>query len=355
MREKKMTSLDRVLTSMCHKEPDRVPFFLLLTMHGAAEMGMSIKEYFSRAENVVEGQIRLREKYRHDCLYVFFYGPLEFEAWGGEVIFRDDGPPNSGEPFIRKPEEIKNLRPPDIKNTPCLTKVLDSVRMLKERAGDDAPILGVVISPFSMPVMQMGFDNYLDLIYERPELFEQLMKINEEFCVEWANMQIAAGATAICYFDPVSSPTIIPRDLFLKTGFKVASRTIGRIKSATGIHLASGRSLPILNYITLTGTEIIGISADDDLRLVKEFCRGKLTILGNLNGIEMRRWTREKAEASVKEAIAMAGRGGDFILSDNHGEIPFQVPDSVLMAISEAVHKWGNYPLEWTDGYERKY
>ncbi len=85
----KMTSLQRVLTTLGHQEPDRVPLFLLLTMHGAKELGVSIKDYFSRAENVVEGQLRLREKYRHDCYYPFFYGSLETEAWGGEVIYID--------------------------------------------------------------------------------------------------------------------------------------------------------------------------------------------------------------------------------------------------------------------------
>jgi uroporphyrinogen decarboxylase len=71
--------------------------------------------------------------------------------------------------------------------------------------------------------------------------------------------------------------------------------------------------------------------------------------LGNLNGIEMRRWTEQQAEEEVKKAIARGAPGGGFILADNHGEIPFQVPDEVLLAISEAVHTWGAYPLKWTN------
>ena len=43
-----ITSLQRVLTTLGHQEPDRVPLFLLPTMHGARELGLSIKEYFSR-------------------------------------------------------------------------------------------------------------------------------------------------------------------------------------------------------------------------------------------------------------------------------------------------------------------
>jgi len=44
---------------------------------------------------------------------------------------------------------------------------------------------------------------------------------------------------------------------------------------------------------------------------------------------------------------------GGFILSDNHGEIPWQVPEEALLAVSEAVHTWGNYPLDWVKDYGR--
>ena len=89
-----------------------------------------------------------------------------------------------------------------------------TLRGLKQRVGDSVPIIGVAISPFSLPVMQMGFDRYIELIYEQPGRFERLMQANIEFCVNWSNAQLAAGATAICYFDPVSSTTSIPRAPF---------------------------------------------------------------------------------------------------------------------------------------------
>jgi uroporphyrinogen decarboxylase len=115
------------------------------------------------------------------------------------------------------------------------------------------------------------------------------------------------------------------------------------------VHLASGRSLPVINDIAETGVIAIGTSSLEDLAEVKRACRGRLTVVGNLNGVEMRRWTPSEAEGAVKDAIARAGHGGGFILSDNHGEIPWQVPDSVLFAMANAARKWGKYPLEWTE------
>jgi uroporphyrinogen decarboxylase len=343
-----MTSLERVLTTLGHKEPDRVPLFLLVTMHGAKELGMGLQEYFSSGEHVAEGQLRLREKFGHDCLYSILYAALEVEAWGGEVIFRDDGPANAGEPLILDVEQIRSLEPPDVATSPVLGRALRATEILKERSRD-VPIIGVVMSPFSLPVMQLGFEAYLDLMLERRDLFDRLMAVNEEFCVAWANAQLAAGATAIGYFDPVSSTTVVTPQAYLETGFKVAQRTLARIKGPTATHFASGRCAGIVTDVAQTGTAIIGVSAEEDLAALKSAAAGKLTLLGNLSSVTMRRWTAEQAQAEVKAAIAAAAPGGGFILSDNHGEIPFQVPDEVLHAIAEAARRWGRYPIDWTD------
>jgi uroporphyrinogen decarboxylase len=342
-----MTSMQRVLTTLGQQEPDRVPLFLLTTLHGAKELGLSIRDYYSRAENVVEGQMRLLAKYQGDCLYPFYYAAIEIEAFGGETLFIDDGPPNSGAPVIRGNEDIDRLSPPRLADSPGLLRGLETIRQLKECVGDTVPIVGAVISPFSLPIMQMGFAAYLDLIYEQPERFARLMAVNQAFCVEWANAQLAAGATAIGYADPLSSTTNVPRDLYLKTGHRLATETLARIKGPVAIHLASGRSLPIVDDIVASGAAMVGVSALEDLAEWKSAARGRITLLGNLNGVEMRRWTPEQVEAEVKQAIAKAGRGGGFVLADNHGEIPWQVPDEVLMAIREATNRWGRYPLDW--------
>jgi len=345
MKIQEMTSMERVLTALSHKEPDRVPLFLLLTMHGAKELGLSIRDYFSKAENVVEGQLRLCKKYRNDCLFPFFYAALEIEAFGGEVIFREDGPPNSGTPFIAEIEDIQHLVAPSVKESKILQRALHAIERLKEQSHNTIPIIGVAISPFSLPVMQLGFDKYLEVMHFHPDLFDKLMRVNQAFCIEWANAQIKAGATAIGYFDPVSSTTIIPREFYQKTGFRIACQTLPKIKGPTATHFASGNCLPIIDYVMQTGTAAVGISALESLSALKQACKNRVTLIGNLNGIEMRKWSADKAFNIVAAAIYEAAGGGGFILSDNHGEIPWQVADETLHSISEAVMRFGPYPI----------
>ena len=342
-----MTSLQRVLTALGHVEPDRVPYFLPVTMHGAAEVGMSLRDYFLSASAVAEGQMRLRAKYRDDVVYPFFYGAVEHEAFGGDVAFYDDGPPNAVGRTIESLDDIRTLVAPEIADSPPLMRVLEAITELRDRVAGEALIVGVVMSPFSLPVMQMGFDAYLALLHEHPAEADHLHRVNEEFTVRWANAQLSAGAHAIGYFDPVSSPTIVPQPVFRRFGLPVMQRTLPRIEGPAAALLASGLSIPLIDDLSTTTAVIVGASSDEDLADAKAAAGSRITVMGNLNGIAMRTWTPAEAEEAVKRAIARAGTGGGFILSDTHGEIPIQVPEDVLLAISAAVEEWGRYPLTW--------
>lgn len=344
-----MSSLERVLATLGHREPDRVPVFLLATMHGARALGLGIREYFARAGNVVRGQLRLRELLGHDCLYAFLHASLELEAWGGETVFRDDGPPNAGQPVVARLDDLARLEPPSVATAACLRPALEAISGLAAAARGEVPVIGVVLSPASLPILQLGFPLYLELLTDpgRRALLDRLLAANERFCADWAGAQVRAGATAICYFDPASSPTVVPPELYRTVGGPSARRVLPRIPAPTATHFASGRCLAILDDVRATGTLAVGVGPDEDLAEVKRAAAGRLGLLGNLNGVAMRRWSASDAEAAVKAAIAAAGAGGGFILSDAHGEIPFQVPEDTLLAIAEAARRWGRYPLAW--------
>ena len=349
-----MTSLQRVLMTLSLKEPDRVPLFLLPTTQGAAEMGVPLKDYFHAPGLMAEAQVRFRERYRNDCLYGFTYAAAEFEAFGGDTIFYDRAPPNAGAPFLRTPDDFARLAVPKIEDCPALCRTLEFQAQLRRAADGCVPVIGVVMSPFSLPVMQLGFPEYLRLLMEEPESLTPLFGVNEEFCVAWANAQLAAGADALVYYDPVGSCTVIEPAHYQRLCAPVAKRVLARIKGPVATHFASGRSFDILQDVAETGTGGVVVSGDEDLAAIKAAVGNRLTILGNLNGLAMRHWDAEETERQVKNAIAAAGVGGGFILTDHHGEIPFDVPERVLIWISESVARWGRYPLTWADAWREQ-
>lgn len=354
MAYEKMTSMQRVLTTLGLKEPDRVPLFLLPITQGAAEMGVPLKHYYHAPDLMAEAQVLFRERYRNDCLCGFTYAAAEFEAFGGDTIFYDRAPPNAGAPVFRTATDFARLAPPRIEDCPALCRTLELQAQLHRVADGGVPVIGVVVSPISLPVMQVGFSEYLRLLMEQPESLAPLFEVNEEFCVAWANAQLAAGADALVYYDPVGSCTVIEPAHYRRLCVPVAKRVLARVKGPTATHFASGRSFNILQDVAETGTGGVVVSGDEDLAAIKAAVGSRLPILGNLNGLAMRHWDAEEAERQVKNAIAAAGVGGGFILTDNHGEIPFDVPERVLIWISESVARWGCYPLTWVDSWREQ-
>lgn len=92
---------------------------------------------------------------------------------------------------------------------------------------------------------------------------------------------------------------------------------------------------------------LLGFGLDDDVAVLKTRASHQIALLGNLDGIEMVNWSPEETRTTVKTLIRQAGVGGGLLLSDAHGEIPYQVPPAVLATIADTVAEWGQYPLKW--------
>jgi uroporphyrinogen decarboxylase len=350
-----MTSFQRVLAALSLKEADRVPLMLPLTTQGAEEMGVPLKDYFQSPTLIAEAQLRFHERYHNDYLNGSTYAVAEYEAFGGDTLYYNRAPPNAGPPLLHTPEDFARLAVPRIEDCPALCRTLELQTLLHRSADGCVPVIGLVMSPFSLPVMQLGFPDYLRLLMEEPASLTPLFEINEEFCVSWANAQLAAGADALVYYDPVGSCTIIEPTHYRRLCAPVAKRVLARIKGPVVTHFASGRSFDILSDVADTGTCGVAVSGNEDLAAIKTAIGHRLPILGNLNGLAMRHWNAEETERQVKNAIAAAGVGGGFILTDHHGEIPFDVPEQVLIWIAESVEQWGHYPLTWVDTWREQH
>ena len=123
------------------KIPDRVPIMGNLLEQGADELGLSIKEYYSKGEYVAEGQIKLREKYGYDNLSGYFYAGCEAQMLGcRNIIFSETGPPNVGHLIIKNNKDIENLEiPKDISVLPAFEELSKCIKILKQEAGGKYP------------------------------------------------------------------------------------------------------------------------------------------------------------------------------------------------------------------------
>ena len=343
MKQDSLTSMDRIVRTLQQKEVDRVPLILTLTHHGAIELGMSIEDYYHSPENVIKGQILLQEKYQDDAVMGANYFAMEIEGWGGDVLFSKDGPPNTGRPPISNFEKINSLAVPTFDNITSYQNVLDIIVGLKNHFGSSMPIIGGVLAPFSLPIVQMGFDKYIELIYNHPDEFKKLMKLNIAYSAKWANAQTKAGASFIVSFDPMASSDMVPHDIYLSKGFPVAERTFQKMDGLYLIHLASGRTTKTFHDLAKLNPICIGVSSSDNIKDLLLADPNGPTILGNLSGINMVNWSQEQVENAVRSLLSDVKSLGRFILADNHGEIPYFVSESTLLVISQTIDQYGRF------------
>jgi len=338
-------SWQRIQAALRGEEADRVPFFLPVTMHGARAVGVPLRGYFSSVDDVVEGQLRLRARLGHDLVTSFLHASLEVEAFGGQSVFYDDGPPNAGDPPLHGADDVMALQPPRPEEVPGLRRTLEVTRRLAARVEGACPVLAAVVSPFSLPAMQLGLPRWFELLHEQPDVAARLVGVNESFTVAWANALAAAGAAPLVFFDPVASPELVPEPIYQRLARASLRRCLAAIKAPVIVGYASASSLARVPDAIAAGAIAIMGSPLEPLPALAAACADRLTVIGGLDSIALARATPAQAAATARAAIQAVGRGGRFLLCEHHGEIPWQVSEEVLDAIAATVHRHGRYPL----------
>lgn len=337
---------ERINAVMEGKTPDRVPVICNLADQGAAELGMTLEEYYSLGENVAEGQLRMREKYGYDSLLGFFYSALEAELLGcRNVIFAKDGPPNVGHLIISKPRDIEKLRiPDDLTFLPKFREQLKCINILKEIEGGNYPVISVVTASFSLPPLLMGIEGWMRLFLTGPrDLCLQLLEKCSEFCVRHIQTLREAGTDLIAYANPVASATFLRYEQFRELALPWVIRDVGKAGPGDIIYFNGGGRINTLleTIMRETGLRAFHINPLDDIAEAKKILAGRALLIAAINDIRLINWTGEEIEREVRR-IMDAGRPGSGFLFGTL-MMPCYIPETSIRVMLEAAYRLGNY------------
>ena len=139
-----MSPLDRCLTVLRGGVPDRVPVVPQPFMFGLETAGMRMRDVVHCAARMAEAQEICIDKYGYDGCVIDFDDASLAEACGARVIFRDDEPAvvDESAPAITTLEEVDSLRLPDPYRDGRLPIWLEATRLLIERVGNRALVMG---------------------------------------------------------------------------------------------------------------------------------------------------------------------------------------------------------------------
>lgn len=338
------TPMGRVGTLLTGGRPDRVPIACNLLDQGARELGVSIKEYYSRGELVAEGQLRLREKFGYDTLMGMFYSALEAEVLGcRNIVYADDGPPNVGQLVINSPRDIEKLcLPEDLEDHPRFRELSCCLGILKGESAGRWPVLGVVTASFSLPAMLMGIGPWMELfLCGDPVLRERLLELCSQFCSRQMAALREAGADLIIYVNPVASATFITTQKFRELALPWVARDLA-VSGPQGVIFfnGGGRINPILADLKQhTGIGAYYLNPFDDIAEARAILGPQAVIAGTINDIRLIHWTPREIDCEVERIMRAGKGGGGFIFGTLL--MPFGIPERNIHALMDSAIRHG--------------
>lgn len=339
-----MNALERVTTVLGGGVPDRVPVLPVLLLQGAAELDLSLPDYFSRGAHWAEGQLRLWERYGHDAVFGIPHVVQDITAFGAPLIYFENGSPSAGGMAVPSYDDWFELDAPDPHESPELRETLDAISILKAEVGGEVPVIGACIAPFSLPSMLMGTECWMRLLFLEPpnvraEVMPRILQVTTEFCVRWVEAQRAAGADALVLADGMASAAVITREQFIELALPVIRNTVPQLDLPV-IHEGVGDLYPMVDLLVGTGVAGAILTCEDDLAAAKDELGDDLVLIGNLNNIDMRNWSPDEMTDRATLALERGASGGGFMLSAQGPEIPLGVDSDVIHAMVAAGHGW---------------
>jgi uroporphyrinogen decarboxylase len=345
-----MTSYDRVMTSVKHKEPDRVPFMPFAQTFTAKFAEIPFSAYVSKAEKFVEGQMKAYKAFGWDALCFSSDVGMYAGALGAKIEFPYDDVPRIVKPILNHStmyKDFQKLKIPDLTKAGRLTESIKAIELAKKEVGDEVPIIGWTEGPFQGITLLSGADPLsLFYIFDHIDEFKEIVDWYADFEIEVAKAMYEAGADIIgvgetsAYF---MSPTFF-KDFCLEPE-KKACHAIKKLGMVPLIHCC-GYVPQCIHFSKETNPGgAIQFDYQVDLIKAKELLRGEVTIMGNLNyNLHTVADTKQVSDDCVKK-LKIAAEGGGYWLAFGC-EIPRELPINNMKTIMRTLKTSGKYPIQ---------
>lgn len=333
-----MNSYERVMNRFEGKPVDRLPNFSLVMMFAARQLGVTFGEYVSDYRLLADGAFLCYEKYGFDMVCAISDPMREAEGLGAKVVIPEDGVPNSPVKRIQKLSDIDTLKAVDPASSRRMNDRLEAVRLMKQRAGQDVPVVGWIEGALAESCDLMNMQEFFMNLLDEPEAMEHLMDICMEQNLWFAREQVRAGADIIGLGDAASS--LIGHSLYEEFALPYQRKMIQAIHdmgARVKLHIC-GNVNSVLDLIARTGTDMIDLDFMVDMNRAAELLPETCSICGNFNPVTvMYQGTPELVKEEVRRCKQVRNRNRNFIAPGC--EIPRDTPLGNMVALKEAIEE----------------
>jgi MtaA/CmuA family methyltransferase len=344
-----MTSYERVMTAVAHKEPDRVPFIPFAQTYSAKVAGIPFSQYVSKAEKFLEGQMKAYKMFGWDALCFSSDVGMYAEVCGAKIDFPYDDVPRIVKPVLSHSslyDDFKKLDLPDPMKAGRLTESINAIAMAKKEMKGSVPLIGWTEGPFQGVTLLSGADPMqLFYVLDHPDEFREILDWYADFEIEVARAMYEAGADIIGVGETAAyfmSPKFFEE--FCLKPEKKACQAIKKMGMIPLIHCCGYVPQCIHFAVDTNPGGAIQFDYQVDLAWAKKILANKVTIMGNLNYNKLTNLDPKGVYHDCEEHINIAAKGGGFWLAFGC-EIPRELPIENMRTIMRAAKTVGKYPI----------
>ena len=325
-----MNSYERFSARLAGQPVDRIPNFDIFMIRAAHHIGQPLSRYYLDHRVLVEANLVVAEDFHLDILQAISDPYREAADFGLEVEFPADDLPINRQPLLQTPEDLKKLVSPNPATGRRMSDRLDAIRLFREIAGGEIPIMGWVEGALAEASdLRSMYLTMTDLV-RRPEWLTELLEICAEVEIAFARAQVEAGADIIGLGDAVCSQ-ISPK-MYRQFALPYEQRIFAAVRAmgAVGRLHICGNTTRLLPDMLQSGADIIDLDWMVDIEKAAQLFDNKVAICGNFDPVAvMLQGTPETVHAATLECIQ---KGGERLFSGAGCEIPDRTPRENLLA-----------------------
>ncbi len=336
-----MNGRERILAAFRGEMPDRVPVMLHNFMMAAAEAGVSMAEFRTNPRAAAGAFVRAADTYGYDGIMMDIDTMTLAEAIGVPADHPDDAPARAAGALLGSLADVSKLKKVDLAASPRIEVWLETVRILRERVGDELLIRGNCDqASYSLAALMRGPEAWMmDLLDPDAEAdAHALLEYATEVHMQFLSLMATTGADMLSSGDSLSGPDVISPKLYARFAQPYEAR-IAAHALALGfpyvLHIC-GKTDKILGGMIETGADGLELDYKTDVGLANSLMKDRAVFIGNIDpSAVLANGTPEEVRAATCALVEVFRGNPRFVLNAGCA-IPPTTPPENLRALIEA-------------------
>ncbi|MEW6409850.1 MAG: uroporphyrinogen decarboxylase family protein [Nitrospirota bacterium] len=320
-KKRDMTPKERVMAATELREVDRVPCLPFIREYGITYYGYTFSQMYEDYRRFVDVQVNFSKKFDLDCVWDIMMTSPEAEAMGLKQTYYEDQAPNPVQSPLENSTDLSQIKMLDPSCDAKIPLLINIVRGLKERVGNELPIVAFCQAGYRNAVFLRGINNFMLDLEDRPKWLMELIELATEGCIIYGKALIEAGADIILIANPLASGSFVKRDYYEKFSLPFDKKQFDAYHEAGAkvMYHICGWWDDRWDLIVKTGADIISLDSGyvnvDFKKAVREM-GNKVSLLGQVDVVQtMLEGSVEQVKKETREALDIGTKAKGFMLS----------------------------------------